>query len=62
MIGADNNKYFIIAEISANHRGDINVAKQTIRAAKTVWTRCSKTSNIYGRFNYIDCKKRVFQK
>ena len=31
---ADNKKCFIIAEMSANHGGDIEVAKQTIRAAK----------------------------
>jgi len=29
-----DNKCFIIAELSANHGGDIEVAKQTIRAAK----------------------------
>ena len=33
-MGADNNKCFIIAEMSANHGGDIEVAKQTILAAK----------------------------
>ena len=29
-----NNKCFIIAELSANHGGDIEIAKETIRAAK----------------------------
>ncbi|WP_417195746.1 pseudaminic acid synthase [Bizionia sp.] len=29
-----NNKTFIIAELSANHGGDIEIAKETIRAAK----------------------------
>jgi len=30
----DNNPCFIIAELSANHGGDINIAKETIKAAK----------------------------
>ena len=29
-----NNPCFIIAELSANHQGDINIAIETIRAAK----------------------------
>src|SRR5690554_5172362 len=29
-----NETVFIIAELSANHGGDINIAKETIRAAK----------------------------
>ena len=29
-----NSRVFIIAELSANHRGDIEIAKKTIRAAK----------------------------
>ena len=29
-----NNSVFIIAELSANHGGDIEIAKETIRAAK----------------------------
>jgi len=28
------DKVFIIAELSANHNGDLEVAKETIRAAK----------------------------
>ena len=32
-IGGDN-PCFIIAELSANHNGDLNVAIETIRAAK----------------------------
>ena len=32
-IGGDNS-CFIIAELSANHGGDIEIAKETIRAAK----------------------------
>lgn len=30
----DNSKCFIIAELSANHQGNIEIAKETIRAAK----------------------------
>ena len=29
-----NNKCFIIAELSANHGGKLNIALETIRAAK----------------------------
>ena len=29
-----NNRVFIIAELSANHGGSIEIAKETIRAAK----------------------------
>ena len=32
----DSDTCFIIAELSANHRGDINVAIETIKAAKRV--------------------------
>ena len=36
-----NKKCLIIAELSANHGGDIEVAKETIRAAKKKWCRCN---------------------
>ena len=33
---------FIIAELSANHNGDIEIAKETIRAAKKAGADCIK--------------------
>ena len=33
-------KIFIVAELSANHGGDIKIAIDSIKAAKKVWSRC----------------------
>ena len=40
------NKVFFIAEISANHCGNFNLAKKLVKCAY-VMVRCSKTSNLY---------------
>ena len=45
----ENSPCFIIAELSANHGHDIEIAKKTIKAAKRMWSRCYKASNIYSR-------------
>ncbi len=37
-----SGKTFIIAEMSGNHNGDINIAKETIRAAKRTGADCFK--------------------
>ncbi|NQV78454.1 MAG: N-acetylneuraminate synthase family protein, partial [Lutibacter sp.] len=37
-----SNKVFIIAELSANHNGDIDTAIKTIRAAKRAGADCIK--------------------
>lgn len=41
----DNNPCFIIAEVGQNHQGDIEIAKQLIKAAK-VSTYCSNFSTV----------------
>ena len=38
----EQSQCFIIAELSANHNGDIEVAKETIRAAKRSGANCIK--------------------
>ena len=39
---SSKTKPFIIAELSANHGGDIEIAKETIRAAKRAGADCIK--------------------
>jgi pseudaminic acid synthase len=37
-----HSKVFIIAELSANHNGSLQVAKETVRAAKRAGADCIK--------------------
>lgn len=55
------NKTFIIAELSANHNGDINVALETIRAAKRAGADAIKLQTYTADTLTIDCKKEHFQ-
>lgn len=54
-------KAFIIAEISANHGHDINIAKQTILQAKMVGADAVKIQTYTPDTLTIDCKNEYFQ-
>jgi pseudaminic acid synthase len=55
------NKVFIIAELSANHNGDIETAIKTIRAAKRAGADCIKFQTYTADTITIDSKKDDFQ-
>lgn len=52
---------FIIAELSANHNGDVNVALETIRAAKRAGADAIKLQTYTADTLTIDCKNEHFQ-
>jgi pseudaminic acid synthase len=55
-----SNKVFIIAELSANHNGDIKTAIKTIRAAKRAGADCIKFQTYTADTITIDSKKDDF--
>lgn len=55
-----NKKVFIIAELSANHNQDINLAKETIKAAKEAGADAIKLQTYTPDTITIDCKKDDF--
>ncbi|MBX2841800.1 MAG: pseudaminic acid synthase [Flammeovirgaceae bacterium] len=57
----ENNNILIIAELSANHNGDIEVAKETIRTAKKTGANAIKLQTYTPDTLTIDCKKEYFQ-
>ena len=56
-----NNKTFIIAELSANHNGDINVALETVRAAKRSGADAIKLQTYTADTLTIECKNDFFK-
>ncbi|AXB55382.1 pseudaminic acid synthase [Flavobacterium fluviale] len=54
------SKVFIIAELSANHNGSIETAKETIRAAKRAGADCIKLQTYTAKTITIDCDKEDF--
>ena len=48
----DDSSVFIIAELSANHNGSIETAKETIRAAKRAGADAIAT-NVYCRYDDV---------
>ncbi len=52
---------FIIAELSANHGNDINIAKETIKAAKEVGADAVKLQTYTADTLTIDCDNEYFQ-
>lgn len=59
-IGGDN-PCFIIAELSANHNGDLNVAIETIRAAKKTGADAVKLQTYTPDTLTIDCDNKHFK-
>ncbi|WP_324024719.1 pseudaminic acid synthase [Maribacter sp. BPC-D8] len=59
-IGGDN-PCFIIAELSANHNGDLNVAIETIRAAKKTGADAIKLQTYTADTLTIDCHNKHFR-
>ena len=56
-----NKKCFIIAELSANHDGDIEIAKETIRAAKRAGADAVKIQTYTSETLTLDCKTDDFK-
>lgn len=57
----DINNVFIIAELSANHNGSLDVAKETIRAAKRAGADAIKLQTYTADTMTIDCRKDDFK-
>ncbi|PQJ77760.1 pseudaminic acid synthase [Polaribacter porphyrae] len=55
------NKTFIIAELSANHNGDLKVALETVRAAKRSGADAIKLQTYTAETLTIDCKNDYFK-
>lgn len=56
----EDSEVFIIAELSANHNGSLEVAKQTIRAAKRTGANAIKLQTYTADTLTIDCDKEDF--
>lgn len=56
-----NNRTFIVAELSANHGHDINIAKDTIKAAKEVGADAIKIQTYTADTLTIDCDNEYFR-
>ena len=56
----ENSRVFIIAELSANHNGSIEVAIETIKAAKRAGADCIKLQTYKADTITIDSKKNDF--
>ena len=53
----EESNVFIIAELSANHNGDLNTAIETIRAAKRSGADCIKLQTYTAETITLDCDK-----
>ena len=56
----NKSKVFIIAELSANHNGDLNTAIETIKAAKRAGADCIKLQTYTSDTMTIDSDKDDF--
>ena len=56
----DKSPVFIIAELSANHNGDINIAIETIKAAKRAGADCIKLQTYTADTITINCDSEDF--
>ena len=56
----NKNETYIIAELSANHNGSLQVALDTIKAAKEIGADCIKLQTYTAETMTLDCKKDDF--
>ena len=56
----NGNSVFIIAELSANHNGSLEIALETIRAAKRAGADCIKLQTYTSDTMTINCNKDDF--
>ena len=56
----DVSKVFIIAELSANHNGSLEIALETVRAAKRAGADCIKLQTYTADTITINCNKEDF--
>ena len=56
----DDSSVFIIAELSANHNGDIEVAIESIRGAKRAGADCVKLQTYTAETLTLDTDKKDF--
>lgn len=61
LVIGENNQCFIIAELSANHNGSIETAKETIRAARRAGADCVKLQTFTADTITLDSKKDDFK-
>jgi pseudaminic acid synthase len=57
---SDVSKVFIIAELSANHNGSLDIALETVRAAKRAGANCIKLQTYTADTITINCNKEDF--
>lgn len=57
----ENSRTFIVAELSANHGHDINIAKETIKAAKEAGADAIKIQTYTADTLTIDCDNEYFK-
>jgi len=57
----ENNRTFVIAELSANHGNDINIVRKTIKAAKRTGADAIKIQTYTADTITIDSKKKYFK-
>lgn len=57
---SDNSEVFIIAELSANHNGSLDIALETVRAAKRAGANCIKLQTYRADTITIDSNKDDF--
>ena len=56
----EKNNVYIIAELSANHNGNITVALETIKAAKDIGANAIKLQTYTAETMTLDCNKNDF--
>ena len=61
LIREDSDRVFIIAEMSANHNHDFNIAVETVKAAKAAGADAIKFQTYTADTLTLDCDNAYFQ-